>query len=268
MKVQFNKYQANGNDFIIVKLDAEQKIYFTPQIIQRLCNRHFGIGADGLFIITPSKQYDFNLDYYNSDGSWETFCGNGSRCAILFMSNYLKKNTMLTFKTGSGLFSGKLNNNSSVLLQFQMPIYKSDLLNIHGVKGYFINSGAKHFVCESKILDDDYVYNTAQKIRYAKKFQPNGINVNFYKRLNTSTIEIKTYEKGIEQIMTSCSSGSAAVVFHLSQKSLIKSPVTTISPGGHLKYTYNKNWSKFICKGDAKISFRGKFNLKNYQSDN
>ena len=100
MKVLFTKYTANGNDFILIQSKHLPKNECHPQLISRLCNRKFRIGADGLLLISKSKNYDFFIDYYNSDGGWETFCANGSRCVAKFMSNNQNKQH-LTFQTGA-----------------------------------------------------------------------------------------------------------------------------------------------------------------------
>ena len=127
--------------------------------------------------------------------------------------------------------------------------------------GFFIDSGARHFVVESENLNDDYVLEMGRKIRYASEFQPEGINVNFYRQDLNGGVEIKTYEKGVERLMLSCASGSAAVVFHLSKINVICSPVTTCSPGGNLIYTFDGGWSKFLSEGPTEFLFKGTFCL-------
>ena len=141
------------------------------------------------------------------------------------------------------------------------PEYKSENLSLEGVNGFFVDSGARHFVCQSKILEDAYVLDIGRKIRNAPEFQPRGINVNFYRYINSNSVEIKTYEKGVEQVMLSCASGSAAVVFHLSQINSIKSPVITCSIGGKLAFTFDVDWEKFYSKGPAELLFNGEFNM-------
>jgi len=260
--IPFTKGHANGNDFILVYAEDFSEQYRTKNIIYNLCSRHTGIGADGLLIISPSKKYDFELDYYNCDGSWETLCANGSRCAIQFMYLNKKIEANTLFVAGDGVHAAKILKKSIVAMQMKPPKYKSDKLSIEHLSGYFIDSGAKHFVVESANLEDNFVFSMGKKIRYSSTFAPSGINVNFYTLLNNNTIHIKTYEKGVETVMNSCNSGSAAVVFHLAQAELITSPVTTVSNGGRLRFSFTKHCNELWAEGPVVILFNGKLNSR------
>ena len=200
-KISFAKYHANGNDFILV-LDANfPKNLRVAEILSRLCSRHIGIGADGLFVLSPSDNYDFFLDYYNADGSWETLCANGSRCAAKFMVDSGNAKRKLKFETGAGIHAAEVISEGQVVMSMKTPEYKSESLSLEGVNGFFVDSGARHFVCQSKTLEDAYVLDIGRKIRNAPEFQPRGINVNFFHLSESNTVEIKTYEKGVEQVM-------------------------------------------------------------------
>ena len=259
MKIIFSKYHANGNDFILVLDKNFPEKFRRPNIISHLCLRRIGIGADGMFIIFSSKDYDFFLDYYNADGSWETLCANGSRCAVHFMHNKSLVGANLVFGAGDGEHRAKILKDSDILMSLKSPKYKSDHIVAEGIAGYFVDSGARHFVCQSEIMDDDYVCEMGKKIRNSDIFQPHGINVNFYRQTNKNCIEIKTYEKGVERVMLSCASGSAAVVFHLSQINVVSSPTTTQSVGGKLTFTFDKKWEDPWVRGPAEPVYRGEF---------
>ena len=123
-----------------------------------------------------------------------------------------------------------------------MLIYKSQLISPEGQDGYFVDSGAKHFVCHYPKINNSKALKIGKKIRLSKMFAPDGINVNFFNMKNENEINILTYEKGVESIMRSCASGSTAVVFHLAQSGIITSPVTTISEGGELTYLFDINY--------------------------
>jgi len=261
MEIPFHKYHANGNDFVLILSKNINKCHQSGQMISRLCKRHTGIGADGLFIISCSGKHDFFLDYYNADGTWETLCANGSRCAAHFMYNEGGVGQKMVFETGSGVHVSKILSDNRVKMSLKIPRYKSESLSVGGCMGFFIDSGARHFVVESENLDDDFVLERGRKIRYASEFQPEGINVNFYRQDLNGHVEIKTYEKGVEQLMLSCASGSAAVVFHLSKINVICSPITTCSPGGNLIYTFDDNWSNFLSEGPVEFLFKGTFCL-------
>ena len=261
MEIPFYKYHGNGNDFVIILSENIDKHRQNGELIRRLCDRHTGIGADGLLIVSSSKKHDFFLDYYNADGTWETLCANGSRCAASFMYNVGRVNRKMVFETGSGVHVSEILSGDRVTMSLKIPGYKSELLSVGGVVGCFVDSGARHFIVESDNIYDDYVLEVGRKIRYASEFQPEGINVNFYRLGPKGDVEIKTYEKGVEQVMLSCASGSAAVVFHLSKIGVVCSPVITCSPGGNLIYTFDSRWSAFLSEGPAEFLFKGAFCL-------
>ena len=241
MKIPFTKCEANGNDFIFIFLNDFPEVDEKKELISRLCCRYTGIGADGFFIIDESPINDFRLDYYNADGSWETFCANGSRCAVSLMHQRNNK-PRVSFETGVGVHLAYINKDATVSMQMATPSYISDRLAPAGIAGFHIDSGAAHFVCESDNLSDEYVIERGKNIRYHSLFQPRGINVNFYSLVSENHIEVRTYEKGVESLMRSCSSGSAAVVYHLAKSRDISSPVTTVSPGGRLCFNFDKPW--------------------------
>tara|TARA_B110000438_G_scaffold303473_1_gene365114 strand:- start:1111 stop:1914 length:804 start_codon:yes stop_codon:yes gene_type:complete len=262
MKIHFTKCHANGNDFILILKQNFPSNISKEKIIRLLCNRNKGIGADGLFIISNSNNYDFLLDYYNSDGSWETLCANGSRCACLFMfeSNSLI-NKKMTFEAGDGIHKAEIKNDNSVSMSMITPKYKSQLISPEGFNGYFIDSGARHFVSEYKKMEnDENNINIAKKIRFHEIFMPKGANINFYNKQPNNIINILTYEKGIEKFVLSCSSGSMAVVYHLYQTLNLKPPITTFSLGGSLKFDFDENLQNIWCTGPSEILFFGDFN--------
>jgi diaminopimelate epimerase len=259
MKIPFTKCHANGNDFILILSEDFPDIDAKESLIQRLCNRNTGIGADGLFIILSSKKYDFFLDYYNSDGSWETLCANGSRCASKFIYSLDNTKQNLKFETGAGVHTAEIKSNSDVLMSMKTPVYKSECLSPEGIPGVFVDSGARHFVCQSDNLDEEHVLTLGRKIRYSQPFKPQGINVNFYRIQSDNIIEIRTYEKGVERLVLSCSSGSSAVAYHLSKSHGLISPITTSSIGGSLKFAFDEGWREAFCEGPAELLFSGEF---------
>ena len=201
------------------------------------------------------------IDYFNSDGSWETLCGNGSRCVVRFMHQRGSIKNKTLFLAGDGPHLAKILNNSAISMQMKTPKYRSEILKLEGCNGYFIDSGARHFVAESNNLHDDFVFSAGRNIRNSHVFQPHGINVNFYKIADRHTVDIKTYEKGVEEVMLSCASGSAAVVFHLSNNKCIESPALVRSTGGTLIFYFNAGWDDVWVEGPAKILFTGNFEL-------
>jgi diaminopimelate epimerase len=257
VNIPFYKCEANGNDFIFVFSNDFLEVKNKVVLIAKMCRRQTGIGADGLFIISDSDFYDFKLDYYNADGSWETFCANGSRCAAKVMQQLSDSQTEASFETGAGSHITRIHDDGTVSMQMTRPEYRSELLTPEDIPGFHIDSGAPHFVCESQNLTNEFVVEKGRRIRFHSFFQPRGINVNFYSLLSDNELEVRTYEKGVESLMQSCSSGSTAVVYHLSKNKKVSSPVTTRSPGGDLHFEFDDDWQNAWCKGAARIVYEG-----------
>ena len=261
MMLPFTKCHANGNDFIITHLDDFPEEKRSKHIIDRLCCRNTGIGADGLFVVSPSEKYDFILDYYNSDGSWETLCANGSRCAVRFMNQLGSVANKSTFLAGDGPHAAEILKNGTISMQMKTPVYRSKLLSPAGCDGYFVDVGARHFVTETENLNYDFVFSVGRKIRNSHEFQPHGINVNFFKQIKENEINVISYEKGIEKVMLSCGSGSVAATFHANNISKMASPTTIKVPGGKLKLKFDSSWKNVWLGGSAVILFQSSINL-------
>ncbi len=266
LKIPFYKCEANGNDFIFIFSKDFPESREKGILIANLCRRQTGIGADGLFIIADSGTHNFKLDYFNADGSWETFCANGSRCAVRLMHKISNNDKNISFETGAGSHWAKIHNDHTVSMQMTPPEYKSELLAPEEIKGYHIDSGAPHFVCETSNLSDEFVLDKGRCIRYHSLFQPRGINVNFFSQNSDKQITVRTYEKGVEALMQSCSSGSTAVVYHLAKSKRVTSPITTVSPGGELHFEFDENWQNVWCRGAANIVYKGMYTVgKSYE---
>ncbi len=259
LKTPFIKGHANGNDFIFIFKEDIHTQRISKKFIINICNRHTGVGADGLFVLSKAKNVDFKLDYYNSDGTWETLCANGSRCAVLIMNKMNKINNTCTFLAGDGTHSARILKNGLIKMSMNTPKYKSHLISPEGFDGYFIDSGAKHFVCHQQQINEERAYEVGKKIRFSTEFFPKGVNVNFFNLNDDKTINVLTYEKGVEKIMQSCASGSTAVVFHLAQNKKIKKGATTFSPGGKLVFSFDRNWTNIHVAGSAHFICSGNY---------
>ncbi len=255
--IPFTKAHGNGNDFVIFDADQCPASIRDPGFIQRVCDRHIGVGADAVLILSRSTEPDveFNLDYYNSDGSWETFCANGSRCALVFYSRRHKLHGKVTIRTGAGRHTTELLPNGQVQLQILSPNHVTGVLEVCGHHGRHVDSGAPHFVIEVEDLNEDLVARDSPPIRYHEIFQPRGINVNFYQRLTPQTIRVITYEKGVEAVMRSCASGSVAACFEAASSSGMTSPIRIINPGGELSVAFDPKWQNVTVTGPAVLLF-------------
>ena len=253
------KAQCNGNDFIIIIKDKLLNP-LSKKFIQAQCNRKNGVGADGLIVVDLSIDgYDFKMDYYNNDGSWETMCANGALCVINILISNNHNFIYNKFVAGDG--EHKLDiKNEIISIKMKSPCFKTDIIKISDYLGAHIDSGAKHFVMLSNIDNIDELYSIGQSIRYDKHFAPSGLNVNFLKIINSQQIHVITYEKGIEEIMRSCGSGSVAAAFYGSHHKELKSPLTITNPGGKMKLIFNDNWHDVWLSSNPTIEFEVNIN--------
>ena len=224
---------ANGNTFVII--DNNDKI--STKIIKNLC---FQYKTDGLIHINYLDTNNIIMDYYNNDGTWETLCLNGLTCVGLVLKNkFLKKDFVV--QCGPKKYKLFILNNNKIKIELPNPEYKSQKIKYDDYEGYYIDSGAKHFVININSLNwpnNTKLINDAQKIRYDIEKFPDGINVNFYKKINKNTIEVKTYEKGVEKLMDSCASGSYASAFHFDTN---QDEIFIINIGGEFSIQLNNN---------------------------
>lgn len=201
--INFDKYQGTGNDFIMI--DNRDLIFpeDDSSLISSLCHRKFGIGADGLILIQNHASYDFEMIYYNPDGT-QSLCGNGSRCAVRFSQalGIIQKST--TFKTIEGPLFAEIKDQH---IHLRMPDVKG--LDYHG-EDLFINTGSPHYVRFVPDTEKMDVYQEGMKIRYSSDFHPLGTNVNFVQKTGKQTIYVRTYERGVEDETLSCGTGVTA----------------------------------------------------------
>ena len=203
MKVKVTKVNGNNNNFVLLfNDDVQKKIILNKINIKKLCQIDNN-KVDGLLVLNYINQKKVYLDYYNNDGTWETLCANGTRCASLFL--YKKYNKKIFYITcGDGIHKTKIMNNN-IAISMPRPKYIKDKILVENLIGYYIDSGAKHFIIkiDSNWPTKNQLISIAKKIRYNKELFPDGININFYKIIDDSTLQVITYEKGIENIVES-----------------------------------------------------------------
>ncbi len=252
MLIEFYKYQGTGNDFILIN-NFNRAYTPSKKNIEQWCDRKFGIGSDGLITLSPSEKADFKLVFYNPDGS-ESFCGNGSRCAVMFaLDQGLVKKDKLTFEAFDGLhYAVVFDKNVSISMRDVSEV-KIDSDSV------FINTGSPHVVVEVNDLNRIDVINEGSKIRYDKKYNPVGTNVNFISRVEGG-IAIRTYEKGVEGETLSCGTGVTAAALVFAFKHNCDDFIAVKTRGGDLKVEFKKQNSGFAnikLVGPAEFVYKG-----------
>lgn len=258
MKVTFYKYQGTGNDFVMI--DNRESVFDKNNIelVQKMCDRKFGIGADGLILIENIDDLDFNMVYFNSDGS-QSFCGNGSRCAVAFAKFLGIIDSQAYFNSTDGEHEAWINANGEVSLKMH------DVAAIEKGDGYyFINTGSPHYIEEVKSVKEIDVYERGKEVRYNDRFKAEGTNVNFVK-YNQEEIDIRTYERGVEDETLSCGTGVTAAALSWADKfKLTSGKVKVNSQGGELSVAFKRNEKGFNdiwLIGPATYVFNGEYEV-------
>lgn len=253
MKINFTKYEGNGNDFIIIDDRKEEFSEDNVLMISKLCDRKFGIGSDGLILLRKHKVYDFQMIYFNSDGNESSMCGNGGRCLVSYALQLdidLKTNSFLAI---DGVHKFKVVNN-------EIYLKMNDVKDIVVKNGYnFLNTGSPHVVQIVENVDEINVYEQGKKIR--RQFQEmNGVNVNFVS-FNNDIIKCRTFERGVENETLSCGTGVVAVALYIFKKKKISDNKIIVSTkGGSLSVSFKNDGNSFReiwLKGDINKIFDG-----------
>ncbi len=253
MKIPFQKYEATGNDFVII--DNRSGVYsFSDDQVKRICDRKFGVGADGLMLIEKHPTVDFNLIYFNSDGS-PSLCGNGSRAAVTMAAELGITTSHATFDAYDGLHEANFLPNHIVRLKM------NDVKEIKSTrKDFFINTGSPHYIQIVAEAKNFAVVEEGRKIRFSEPFKPGGTNVNFVQLLLNNTIFVRTYERGVEDETLSCGTGVTAAALASSFQGY-KSPVTIQTLGGLLSVEFKSSqdglFTDVYLIGPAKKVFEG-----------
>lgn len=203
MTFSFTKYHGTGNDFIMVDCTSATKLELDNEQISALCDRRFGIGADGVILISKHPTLDFTMTYYNSDGS-QSFCGNGARCAVHFANSLGMFKALANFEAIDGLHKASINENIIALEMNKVEGFKKD------ETAFIIDTGSPHYIKFSADLDDENIVEYGKAIRYSDKYKKEGINVNLVEVLADNHLDMLTYERGVEDETYSCGTGATA----------------------------------------------------------
>lgn len=251
----FYKYQGTGNDFIIVDNRLQHISKNDTTRIAELCDRRFGIGADGFILLENDSEADFKMVYFNADGNESSMCGNGGRCITAFAQHLGLINNDTTFTAIDGLHHAKIEGNI-VHLQMQ-DVAAIDVFEDH----LFLDTGSPHHVEMVSAIDDFNVKSHGAKIRYGDPYGNAGSNVNFVEQISENTFAVRTYERGVEDETMSCGTGVTAVAIAMHEKAKTRAKSVDLkTPGGDLRVTFekaDKGYKNVWLIGPATQVFKG-----------
>ncbi|MFA8433164.1 MAG: diaminopimelate epimerase [Marinifilaceae bacterium] len=263
MQIEFAKYQGTGNDFVLI--DNRQNI-ISPQniqLIQHLCDRKFGIGADGLMLLENENSYDFRMRYFNSDGKEASMCGNGGRCIVAFAYHLgiIKEQTHFIAVDGEH-DANVLDQDGKLWVSLKMQ----DVQEVETGKNYFyLNTGSPHYVTFIEQSEGFDTYTEGKNIRYNERFKKEGTNVNFV-QIENDLLRVSTYERGVEDETLSC--GTGVVASALSSSLLMDKPTGKLqvkTKGGDLQVRYHRsdqdNFTNIWLEGPATKVFKGNIQI-------
>lgn len=259
MELQFYKYQGTGNDFIMID---NRSLFFPKQdinTISTLCDRRFGIGADGLILLEPSENEDFKMVYFNADGNEGSMCGNGGRCIVAFAEKLNVIQNKTTFEAIDGLHHATISNENVSL----------NMIDVHTVEvqeGYtFLDTGSPHHVCFLEDIENLDVKSIGAKIRNGSPYFKEGTNVNFVEQQSESQFKVRTYERGVEDETLACGTGVTAVAISANKTNKTNKEHLVIEvQGGVLEVSFKKEGNAYknvYLKGPAQFVYAGKISI-------
>jgi diaminopimelate epimerase len=255
MTITFHKYQGTGNDFLLLDNREGKYSLLSEQQIAQLCDRHFGIGADGLMLLQESDEAQFEMVYYNSDGKAGSMCGNGGRCITAFARDLGIIKDKSTFMAVDGKHESTIDDN---YVELKMS-------NVSGIEvlddAFILDTGSPHYITYVQDVKQVDILNQGRAIRYSDKYEASGINVNFIQMLADKTLMVATYERGVEAETLSCGTGVVASALVQVRDRIGGNYVRVTTKGGTLMVKcINQNRVDFtdiyLC-GPAQFVFKG-----------
>ena len=259
MELHFYKYQGTGNDFIMI----DNRDYSFPKnnvaLINKLCDRRFGIGADGLILLEPSTTENFTMVYYNADGNEGSMCGNGGRCLVAFAKQLKVIDSETTFNAVDGLHYATIKNG---IVSLKMI----DVTTVEETNTYsFLNTGSPHHISFCDNVKSINVKELGAKIRYGAPYFEKGTNVNFAEQIANNSFKVRTYERGVEDETLACGTGVTAVAIAANKANKTTENNIKIEVlGGNLEVSFTKegqNYTNIFLKGPAQFVFEGNIKI-------
>ena len=256
--IVFHKYQGTGNDFVIIDDRDETFDFENESLINKICDRKLGVGADGLILLRNSKSSDFKMIYYNADGKESTMCGNGGRCIAHFAREKGIISTNAEFDAIDGVHLISLVPGSDIVSLAMSNVNNIESIEMDG----FLNTGSPHYVRIVDDLSSVKIISDAHEIRFSPRFKSEGVNINFVELIDDG-IYVRTYERGVEDETLSCGTGmvAAALITFLTGEMQDLSECVIKTKGGKTMVSFNHiggdNFEDIKLIGPAKLVFSG-----------
>jgi diaminopimelate epimerase len=235
IKLRFTKATGVGNDFVILDNRGGLLNGLERKIAVTLCDRHYGVGADGILLLHKSTRADFGMEYYNADGSHGGMCGNGGRCLAMYAYQQGVVGSSMRFEALDYIYRASVTE-GKVRLFMKAPsgLREGIIVDVAGtgIQGDFIDTGAPHFVVLCKSLDGLDVTGVGRTLRHDPEFQPDGTNVDFVEVCGEQELSVRTYERGVEAETLACGTGSVAATVVARARRGVRTPVTVTVRSG------------------------------------
>jgi len=261
MRIVFEKYHGTGNDFIMLDI-RNHAIQESPDIIAQMCDRHFGIGADGLIMLNNAAKSDFSMRYFNADGHESSMCGNGGRCITAFAKRLGMINNECIFDAIDGTHRAIILSQAGNVYEVSLQMADVEVSSWEE-GGLFLDTGSPHFIQLREGIEKIDVDLEGRKLRNDPMFSPGGANVNFIEEKD-GILHIRTYERGVEAETLSCGTGVTAAALAWAIRHQLEGPVKLQSPGGQLKVHFNKtdgHFSDIFLEGPATYVYSGEIEI-------
>ena len=263
-KIPFMKFSGAGNDFVIINNFAKIVDSTDTEFVQKLCQRRMSVGADGVLLVEKADDVDFRMRYFNADGGEVETCGNGARCISKFAYLNGIASEQMRFLTNAGIYESeivgenvKVRMSDPTDIRLNVPLQLDDGMHAVG----FANSGVPHVVFFVEDLERTDVFNLGQQTRYHDNFKPDGTNANFIRVESPGLIDIRTYERGVEDETLACGTGSIASAIIAATLGKVVSPVSVKTASGIvLKIHFevkNEEVRNVYLEGDARVIYVG-----------
>jgi diaminopimelate epimerase len=268
-KIHFYKMHGAGNDFVLFDNTSASLNSQNHELFRKICEKHFGVGADGVMLVERSDAADFRLRYYNSDGNSGEMCGNGARCAIWLAHHLNIISQSCRFEINHKIYSGRIISSNAVRLEMkevEILLTEAELRSIITKpfnSAMWIDVGVPHLVLTGQFsLEGLDIIHLGKHFRNHKKFQPIGTNVNFVNlHKSQNSVSARVYERGVENETLSCGTGAIACAAFFYQSLGWSSPITVEQPGGNLEVVFAEGFKDIFLTGPVALVFEGDLNI-------